>query len=123
MPKPKRRRAKTLSISLTPELFDAVDDRVQTGLYTSASELIREALRLLLRKEPDAPSPGAQRFESAAELMQFGLELRARKLREAEPGLTEAEVQQRLRELSDQQETGPGLRISHARLKKLKTDK
>ncbi len=36
-----------MNISLTPQLEKLVNDRVKSGLYTSASEVIREALRLL----------------------------------------------------------------------------
>jgi antitoxin ParD1/3/4 len=38
-----------MNVSLTPELEKLVDDRVKSGRYTSASEVIREALRLLER--------------------------------------------------------------------------
>jgi antitoxin ParD1/3/4 len=36
-----------MNVSLTPELEGAVHTRVQSGRYNSASEVIREALRLL----------------------------------------------------------------------------
>jgi antitoxin ParD1/3/4 len=36
----------TLNVSLTPQLEDLVRAKVASGLYTSASEVIREALRL-----------------------------------------------------------------------------
>lgn len=36
-----------MNISLTPELEKFITDRVQSGLYNSASEVVREALRLL----------------------------------------------------------------------------
>jgi len=36
-----------MNISLTPELEKFVFDKVDSGLYTSASEVIRESLRLL----------------------------------------------------------------------------
>lgn len=36
-----------MNVSLTPELETLVQDKVQSGLYTSASEVVREALRLL----------------------------------------------------------------------------
>ena len=36
-----------MNISLTPELEQYVNGRVQSGLYHSASEVIREGLRLL----------------------------------------------------------------------------
>lgn len=40
-----------MNVSLTDELERRVDERVQTGLYTSASELVREALRLFFQFE------------------------------------------------------------------------
>lgn len=36
-----------MNISLTPKLEALVRERVASGLYTSASEVVREALRLL----------------------------------------------------------------------------
>lgn len=40
-----------MNVSLTPELEKFVSDKVATGRYTSASEVVREALRLLEREE------------------------------------------------------------------------
>jgi antitoxin ParD1/3/4 len=40
-----------MNISLSPELEKMVDSKVKSGLYTSASEVVREALRLLHRFE------------------------------------------------------------------------
>lgn len=40
-----------ISISLTPELLGLVKAKVQTGRYTSTSEVVREALRLLERAD------------------------------------------------------------------------
>lgn len=40
-----------MNISLTPALEQFVNDKVATGLYNSVSEVIREALRLLISKE------------------------------------------------------------------------
>lgn len=37
----------TMNISLPPELENRVRQRVESGLYGSASEVVREALRLL----------------------------------------------------------------------------
>ena len=37
----------TLSISLTPQLENMVRAKISSGMYTSASEVVREALRLL----------------------------------------------------------------------------
>jgi antitoxin ParD1/3/4 len=36
-----------MNVSLTPELAKLVEEKVASGLYGSASEVIREALRLL----------------------------------------------------------------------------
>ncbi|ADE16403.1 addiction module antidote protein, CC2985 family [Nitrosococcus halophilus Nc 4] len=40
-----------MNVSLTPELEAFVKDRVQSGRYYSASEVIREGLRLLEEQE------------------------------------------------------------------------
>jgi antitoxin ParD1/3/4 len=40
-----------MNVSLTPELEELVNEKVKSGLYNSASEVVREALRLL--KEQD----------------------------------------------------------------------
>ncbi|MGH7780057.1 MAG: type II toxin-antitoxin system ParD family antitoxin [Candidatus Binataceae bacterium] len=40
-----------MNISLTPELDKLVEDRVASGGYASASEVIREALRLLRERD------------------------------------------------------------------------
>ena len=36
-----------MNVSLTPELERFVQDKVSSGMYTSASEVVRESLRLL----------------------------------------------------------------------------
>jgi len=40
-----------MNVSLTPELERLIAERVDSGMYTTASEVVREALRLLF--EPD----------------------------------------------------------------------
>ena len=40
-----------MNVSLTPELETLVHDKVKSGLYTSASEVVREALRLLRERD------------------------------------------------------------------------
>jgi antitoxin ParD1/3/4 len=42
---------RSVNISLTPELERLVDERVKSGRYASASEVIREGLRLLEEQE------------------------------------------------------------------------
>jgi antitoxin ParD1/3/4 len=36
-----------MNVSLTPELKELVEDKVRSGLYQTASEVVRDALRLL----------------------------------------------------------------------------
>jgi antitoxin ParD1/3/4 len=40
-----------MNISLTPELEQLVNDKVKTGLYQTASEVVREGLRLLRERD------------------------------------------------------------------------
>ena len=49
-----------MNISLTPELEKFVADRLGSGLYHSASEVIRDALRLLREKELAFEGHGAR---------------------------------------------------------------
>ena len=42
-----------MHISLTPELEKAVKEKVDSGLYNNASEVVREALRLALKTEAE----------------------------------------------------------------------
>mgnify|MGYP001766737493 CR=1 FL=1 len=41
----------TVNISLTPHLEDLVKGKVESGFYNSASEVMREALRLLIERD------------------------------------------------------------------------
>jgi antitoxin ParD1/3/4 len=40
-----------MNVSLTPELEQLVTDKVNTGMYQTASEVIREGLRLLKERD------------------------------------------------------------------------
>jgi antitoxin ParD1/3/4 len=40
-----------MNISLTPELEQLVNDKVKSGLYQTASEVIRDGLRLLKERD------------------------------------------------------------------------
>jgi antitoxin ParD1/3/4 len=64
-----------VNVSLTPQLENFVEAKVNSGRYTSASEVVREALRLL--EEHDSAR--------AAQLTQFNEEL-ARRLASLDRG-------------------------------------
>ena len=40
-----------MNVSLTPELERLVNEKVESGLYQTASEVVREALRLLRERD------------------------------------------------------------------------
>ncbi|MFM2124436.1 MAG: hypothetical protein RL328_887 [Acidobacteriota bacterium] len=40
-----------MNVNLTPQLEDLVRSKVSSGLYTSASEVVREALRLMQEQD------------------------------------------------------------------------
>ena len=58
-----------MNVSLTPELERLVQEKVTGGLYQTASEVIREALRLL--KERDDDREAAQRTAIAEGMAQL----------------------------------------------------
>ena len=43
-----------MNVSLTPELEDLVNEKVRSGFYQTASEVVREALRLLKQRDDEA---------------------------------------------------------------------
>jgi antitoxin ParD1/3/4 len=40
-----------MNISITPELEELIEKKVKTGMYNSASEVVREGLRLLKERD------------------------------------------------------------------------
>jgi antitoxin ParD1/3/4 len=65
-----------MNISLTPELEHFVQDKVNSGMYTSASEVIRESLRLLYTYD----DLQKQRLQQLNQAIDIGLnELKANK--------------------------------------------
>jgi len=40
-----------MNVSLTPEIERRITERVDSGLYTTASEVVREGLRLLFERD------------------------------------------------------------------------
>jgi antitoxin ParD1/3/4 len=59
-----------MNISLTPELAGFVKEQVDSGLYHSASEVVREGLRLLLLQRQDRQA----RLEELRRQIAVGLE-------------------------------------------------
>ncbi|MCA9774546.1 MAG: type II toxin-antitoxin system ParD family antitoxin, partial [Myxococcales bacterium] len=46
-----RRGARPMNVSLSPKLESLIQEKVTSGLYASASEVVREALRLLEERD------------------------------------------------------------------------
>jgi len=67
-----------MNVSLTPELEKFVQEKVGGGRYTSASEVVREALRLLEKREERL-----REREQALEVFQAELD---RRIAEADAG-------------------------------------
>jgi len=82
-----------MNVSLTPELEKFVSTKVETGRYSSASEVVREALRLL--EEHDQTR--------TTRLAEFNREL-GRRLESLDSGrhVNPAEARDRLRRKSEQ---------------------
>ena len=59
-----------MNVSLTPELEQLIHKKVETGLYLSASEVVREALRLLEERD----KLQAMRFEEVRREIQIGID-------------------------------------------------
>lgn len=82
-----------MNVSLTPELERKVDEKINTGLYTSASELVREALRLFFQYE--------EVRQRQIEDLNRGIDQAMRELDRGE-GLSPDESRRRLRTKRDQ---------------------
>ena len=59
-----------MNVSLTPELEQLIHKKVETGRYLSASEVVREALRLLEERD----KLQAMKFEEVRREIQVGIE-------------------------------------------------
>lgn len=134
-----------MNVSLTPDLERFVREKVESGLYNSASEVVREALRLLVDHDRDedvyrvseAPADAytahpdesslqaaAARFRHALELLHLSYSLMEQNLRREQPEASEAEIEARLgawKTDADWGEETPGyLERSPERLEKLR---
>lgn len=83
-----------MNVSLTPELEAYISAKVDTGLYGSQSEVVREGLRLLMERDRLVEA----RLQELRDEVQEGLE-------QARDGdlLPSEEVFARIREKSDEQ--------------------
>jgi antitoxin ParD1/3/4 len=59
-----------MNVSLTPELEQLIHKKVESGLYLSASEVVREALRLLEERD----RVNAMKLEELRKEIQVGLD-------------------------------------------------
>jgi antitoxin ParD1/3/4 len=77
-----------MNVSLTPELEELVNEKVRSGLYQTASEVVREALRLLKLRDDEArradqraglvaPAPASKDTRSAQRKSDQGARRRA----------------------------------------------
>ena len=83
-----------MNVSLTPELENWVQSKVETGLYGSSSEVVRDALRLLHQFE----SERVRKLDELRSELQVGMEqLKAGKGREMNESLI-SEIKNRGRE-------------------------
>jgi antitoxin ParD1/3/4 len=71
-PVPAGRCAMTMNINLTPQLEELVRQKVSSGLYNSASEVVREALRLMEREDQVRAAKLAQLRQDIQEGLQSG---------------------------------------------------
>lgn len=135
-----------MNVSLTPDLERFIREKVESGLYNSASEVVREALRLLVARDRDAllpyrvaeepaatygaPGPlssseaSAARLWQALEMLRLSYSLMEQNLRRESPGASGAEIYERLaawKREADWGEEAPGyLERSPERLAKLR---
>lgn len=67
-----------MNVSLTPKLEAFVRQKVESGLYNNASEVIREALRLLVEREKERPAGKPDKERIRAKLLALKRPLRKR---------------------------------------------
>lgn len=132
-----------MNVSLTPELASAVNERVERGFYSSASEVVREALRLLIESN-QGPHPAkdlsgpewrelraallvgedqllSQRTSEVADLFRAGLEIARSRIQAEHVGASLAEIQKHLAQWLRERAgaefgDGPGTPVSAERI-------
>lgn len=67
-----------MNVSLTPELEEIISRKVKSGMYSSASEVIRESLRRMFKEDEKTPrfitEEQRQRMENLREEVMKGVE-------------------------------------------------
>lgn len=63
-----------MNVSLTPELEEFVNQKVQSGRYSTASEVIREGLRLLEHREKVSSQPSFSTESDLKALLLAGIQ-------------------------------------------------
>ncbi len=67
-----------MNVSLTPKLEAFVRQKVESGLYNNASEVVREALRLLVERETERPAERPDKERIRAKIVALEKPLRKR---------------------------------------------
>jgi antitoxin ParD1/3/4 len=81
-----------MNVSLTPELEEMIDAKVRSGMYQSASEVVREALRALVEREARQA-----KFDELKREIQLGIDdIEAGRVTEFDAEDTKARGRQRL---------------------------
>jgi antitoxin ParD1/3/4 len=83
-------RNATLNVSLTPQQLRLVRQRVNSGRYESASEVIRESLRMLFQGSRAARQPSVAQIQRAMANGYQAMETRDRRLAHDWSSLPEA---------------------------------
>jgi antitoxin ParD1/3/4 len=86
-----------MNVSLTPELEQIVDQKVKSGMYSSASEVVREGLRLLQHRDETRE---AKLTALRAEIQKGIDDLEAGRFRDGAEAM--AEIRERLMKLKPQ---------------------
>lgn len=83
-----------MNVSLTPELEEVIVSKVKSGLYSSASEVVRESLRLLQKRD----EIHSLKLEELRSQVQLGIDdLEAGRFRDGREAM--AEMRERLRKI------------------------
>jgi putative addiction module CopG family antidote len=60
-----------MTITLTPEQEQMVDDQLRSGIYRTPEDVVASALRALRKANPRASGGGADQQEAVSEMLRF----------------------------------------------------